>query len=328
MHMYLIGLDEAGYGPTLGPLCHGVSAFYLADREVPPDLWELFSANISRHPAPENKLCVDDSKKVYAGSEDLSVLFQSVRHFLGCSSDGAHELKTEEALLAQLLHGDDRGEVEADPWGARTAETQSIELAMIALKEFLATHKAQCVFVRSAACPARTFNRWLSENPTGNKADLSWSRAQCLLHAAWQALETHAEKHSAQSAPVFVYVDRQGGRKFYAGPLSQVFDGSFIEVVEEREARSAYRTEFRSRRVSIEFLVGGDSCAFPIALAALSAKFTREVLMRRFNAYFASQIPAIKPTAGYPTDARRFLKDSASFRKKQKIADADLIRRK
>jgi len=47
----------------------------------------------------------------------------------------------------------------------------------------------------------------------------------------------------------------------------------------------------------------------PVALASMVAKFTRELHMMRFNRYFASLVPDIKPTAGYVQDGRRFLKE-------------------
>jgi hypothetical protein len=39
------------------------------------------------------------------------------------------------------------------------------------------------------------------------------------------------------------------------------------------------------------------------------AKYTRELHMLRFNKYFVSEMPELKPTAGYVQDGRRFLQE-------------------
>ena len=42
------GIDEAGYGPLLGPLVVSVVAFEVPDGLAGVDLWELLSAAVSR----------------------------------------------------------------------------------------------------------------------------------------------------------------------------------------------------------------------------------------------------------------------------------------
>jgi ribonuclease HII len=44
-----------------------------------------------------------------------------------------------------------------------------------------------------------------------------------------------------------------------------------------------------------------------VALASMVSKYTREVMMREFNRFWQQHIPDLKPTAGYPADAARFL---------------------
>jgi hypothetical protein len=38
----------------------------------------------------------------------------------------------------------------------------------------------------------------------------------------------------------------------------------------------------------------------------MTAKYFREVLMRQFNRWWQLQVPDLKPTQGYPVDAKRF----------------------
>ena len=39
----------------------------------------------------------------------------------------------------------------------------------------------------------------------------------------------------------------------------------------------------------------------------MAAKYTRELFMDAFNAYFAGRLDGLRPTAGYYEDGRRFL---------------------
>jgi ribonuclease HII len=58
-------------------------------------------------------------------------------------------------------------------------------------------------------------------------------------------------------------------------------------------------------RRDFHFTVGGDSFG-PTALASMLAKYLRERLMHSFNAFWQQHVPNLRPTAGYPLDAKRF----------------------
>ena len=59
-------------------------------------------------------------------------------------------------------------------------------------------------------------------------------------------------------------------------------------------------------------MMKGDSRCAEIALASMLAKYTREALMKVFNAHFEARCPGLLPTAGYYEDGRRFLGDLAA----------------
>jgi ribonuclease HII len=63
------------------------------------------------------------------------------------------------------------------------------------------------------------------------------------------------------------------------------------------------------REVAVVFRPRADSASAAVALASMLAKYLREVCMRQFNRFWATHVPGLKPTAGYPVDARRFLAD-------------------
>ena len=85
-------------------------------------------------------------------------------------------------------------------------------------------------------------------------------------------------------------------------------DARLIEL--ERSPKSCiYRLEQSPRQMEIRFEVNADSLHMPVALASMIAKYTRELLMARFNAFFKQRLPDVRPTAGYAMDAKRWLAD-------------------
>ena len=66
----------------------------------------------------------------------------------------------------------------------------------------------------------------------------------------------------------------------------------------------------------------------PTALASMVAKYHRELAMRAFNAFWQKHVPDLRPTAGYPVDAKRFQAEIAPRQRQLGIAEADLWRRR
>ena len=139
-------------------------------------------------------------------------------------------------------------------------------------------------------------------------------------------MKTLVAEHQGSSEFVDVYCDRHGGRRYYAGVLQHVFSEHLAQVHAETAKESSYLLCGDGPDVSVRFTVKGDRFS-PVALASMHAKYLRERCMQAFNQYFADRhTGSLKPTAGYPADADRFLADIAELVDHEKIKHEHLIR--
>ncbi|HAW27589.1 MAG TPA: hypothetical protein DCY03_05635, partial [Planctomycetaceae bacterium] len=65
---------------------------------------------------------------------------------------------------------------------------------------------------------------------------------------------------------------------------------------------------------------------FPVAVSSMVCKYTREVMMEQFNQYWCEHVADLKPTKGYPVDARRFKSEIAIAQERLEISDQILWR--
>lgn len=317
--MLLIGIDEAGYGPLLGPLCHGYAAVRVPDvsGESAWDLWRALRPTVGR--AGCRGIAIDDSKKVYSGIDGLQLLEAGVRAFHACAHVG-HRGSTLD--LDALLPVEDLADLRQDSWFEYNASPQLLEQEeprhASKLRKALTKIGAEAVAVGARATSVRAFNSALEK--CDNKAD-----------ASWRVIARELKRLAAISRPdesIFAAIDRQGGRKFYVAQLGEIFETALVHVECETVDVSVYRIEQESRTIRVGFYVDGDAKHLPIALASMAAKLTRERYMTRMNAFFQRHQPGLKSTAGYYGDAQRFLKDTRELRARMEIHDSIFIRAK
>ena len=105
-----------------------------------------------------------------------------------------------------------------------------------------------------------------------------------------------------------VFCDKHGGRNYYAALLQHVFSEELVCVKHESAELGIYDVRYAGRSIQFRFQPKGER-HLPTALASMTAKYLRELAMRPFNAFWQRHVPDLKPTAGYPTDSRRFFDD-------------------
>lgn len=325
--MILAGVDEAGYGPVLGPLVVSVCAVEIPDADatdhIPsddiPNVWKLLPGILSQKKcAKGRRLHVNDSKAVYspsAGMKELerAVLCMAINAGTPCGS------------LQELLLGasDVAAHLGQYAWYHDGLDTQfPLEIDAMAVKISsnalsVACRAAKCQFVhyRSRVLLERQFNDAVSK--TQNKASASFSLVASHFD---DLMKRFGDKN------LTIVCDRQGGREHYGNLLRMMFEEWSLEIESESPKRAEYRLKRGNQSVRIIFAEKAESLALPVAAASMLAKYTREALMHRFNCYWKKHNPELKPTAGYYTDGMRFLTDIAELRKMLGVKDEQLIR--
>jgi hypothetical protein len=296
-----VGLDEAGYGPNLGPLVLSSSACHVPT-DTPNCLWKCLTAAVRKaEHADDGRLLIDDSKKVNQGDAGLAKLEAGV---LSALAQRGESISTVLNYLSTVALGASLDDLHAEPWfhpaDPLPAAHPADALAAIASALFDASEEMGVAWgpVRSVVIPAPTYNRLLDEWKV--KSGVLATGVIALLQAT---LDLPGEE------PIHIAVDKLGGRHFYAPLLNEAFPGGWVRVIREGPNLCEYAIDNLSREVSIRFEPRADGGHLNVALASMAAKYLREVCMRQFNRYWLAKVPGLKPTAGYPMDASRFFAD-------------------
>lgn len=323
MAALLIGLDEAGYGPLLGPLVLGGCALEVPHAGI--DAWQaLAPAVASDASGSDERLLVADSK-----------LFQA--------QTPAGRARLEATALAFLELGGvrdplwlvrgscapDPRELALHPWYAELgrafplgAEGAQVERASRQLAEAAAAAGLRVRAARVRLVPEGEFNRDCSSG--ANKADCLWKHGSALLQGL---VRPAREPASAPLDERLVLADRQGGRTRYLAALAQAFPDWHVSASCERAERAEYALAREGEcPLRVRFEPRADARHFATALASCLAKYARECAMDAFNRYFARLAPELRPTAGYVQDARRWLGDAHAVLESARVPRELLVR--
>jgi hypothetical protein len=292
------GIDEAGYGPNLGPL---VMTAVVAEGPGAraPDVWGDLPETVCKAGGPAEALWIDDSKRIHrvaGGRERLEVAK------LAALAATGRALPTSLAELHRALGAGTLDEVELTPWIDAATEipwprTKVRELAERTVgRQPLECAAWKIVAVRSVVVGPARFNAMLEQ--AGSKAKVHFAAFAQLLAELWRQGEDGAVTN--------VRSDKHGGRHFYLDPLHQAFPDTWIDRGPEGPSVSRYTIRSGPRRLELCLQPRAESEDGLVALASMISKAVREVWMEVFNAYWTARIPGLRPTAGYPVDAARF----------------------
>ncbi len=301
MALLYAGVDEAGYGPMFGPLCVAQSSFLLENWEPgnkAPDLWRILQSAVSRTKRDaKTRIPVADSKELKLARSSktqhpLVHLERAVLTFLG-ARDGSFPTTDIQLFESLGVRFEDR------PWYAG----EPIELPLGRAHDLLAIDAShlRTVMHKTGVGLLDLHVRVVDVTEFNEIYHARRSKSAALERGLLDHLQIiHA--HQRQQNYTRIVCDRQGGRMRYHSMLLQVFE--HLETQEESPRVSRYT---HGDELSILLTPKADGAYFPVAFASMVAKLVRELAMMRFNRYWASRNPELKPTAGYVQDARRWL---------------------
>jgi hypothetical protein len=314
---YLIATDEAGLGPNLGPLVVSATVWELPAGVSPADLFDVLCDSIvpSATEVDEKRFAVADSKQLYKPGGTKAHLERGVLVALRALERRAETWRT----LFDNLDPSSRQYRDSIPWYAEYDESIPLDVAVDELdalcRQFLDVSQRQGVRLhdmQSRAVYPPEFNHRLA----------SCGKGELLSRVT---LGLAADLAAPLTGPISIVCDKHGGRNRYADLLAAHFPDAFIEIHGESRQLSAYAFGKADRRIDVCFRTRAESI-LAVGLASMVSKYLRELSMRAFNRFWCHQVRNLRPTAGYPEDAKRFKKDITHRQRQLGIDDEVLWR--
>jgi len=297
----LVGIDEAGFGPILGPLVVSSSSLSVPHNLLTSDLWEVLRKSISiRRKHLAGRLLITDSKKAYTRSLGIKHLQRTILTVLKCLGKEPSTL-TE---ILELLCPSCLGRLCEYPWYRDIADYSlsmdiaDKQVASAVLADDLVSNGIELLDLKSCCLDVAYYNKMTEA--VKNKSNVLFSATCTLIKSAYD---------SFADDDLQIIVDRQGGRIRYRKELQRMFGDMELKILRESPTNSSYELQADDKAMRVHFVVGADDRFLPVSLASMVSKYLRELLVGSINRYFAGFSTVLKPTAGYWKDGLRFIED-------------------
>lgn len=268
------GIDEAGYGPLIGPLV--VVAIH-AEGDDEPSVHAALRAAVPR---------LRDSKRVHR-SDDLAPLERIALPALAWAT--GFQPTTAADVFALLGEGPEDRDL---PWMAGASELR-LPCAARTIEEW----------DPSEVRPAGVAGALIHPRALNDAAARSCNRAARLLVDVARCLRALP----VATRPCRVVCDRLGGRRYYAPLLADAWPSVVLTDRSEDADGSVYRGTGSGHAHIAAFLTGGESRSPLTAAASCIGKYARELHMRLLNDYWSTRLRTLRPTAGYGRDGKRWI---------------------
>lgn len=313
----LIGIDEAGYGPHLGPMVVSAAACASADPHV--CLWKALDEVTAKAPRKDGRIAVADSKRLYHPDAGLRALEEATLPFLSCI--GLPRPIGYEPFTRFLLGAFEPRHLTA-PWYQNAPLLIPTALSIDELTRL--THRLREGFARAGITFSAVRSRLADPGEFNAGIQRSGNKSEFLFACFADILNDFRRAYPSED--LMLFVGKHGGKTFYQRNLQSIFFFQPLEVQKETRRQSTYRIRDGARTITVHFLMDGEDQHFLIALASCVSKYLRELSMSLFNRYWQQHVPGLRPTAGYGTDARRFIRDIRSRATALRIGDETLVR--
>lgn len=316
---FVIGMDEAGYGPNLGPLVVTATVWEVPGSPKRTKFWDDFDGLIvQRAPRSGQEIQIADSKSVHDSTKGVGPLERGVLAawtMLDGLPTSLMDWWSKVALHPLFPSAADR--TCSEPWFVdcdldlpqRISHAEVLELAGL-WSQRCDEKRVRLRAIRSDIVLTRRFNELTTQHN---------SKGLALSGISMRLLQDVLPM--TEGEPTLVWCDKHGGRNRYDELLQEIAGDTFIARLEEGPERSRYRmgsTEISFQTRAEEHL--------PVALASMVCKYFRESAMELFNQFWQRHHPELKSTKGYPLDARRFKDAITETQQRLGIEERDLWR--
>ena len=305
--MRLHGIDEAGYGPLLGPLVIGAVEFEgrqgepLRRPRKGPGAWPL-----------------GDSKQLLSRRRGLARLEAVVLGF-HAAAYGAAPPRLLDWLALDPRAADSLARL---PWYGGLDDPLPFFATTEELRD--ATRAVKAGEVLAGARPIGLALRVIGEAELNESWDVSGNKHESLFDEVLRLVEGSATHPGAHR----FHIDKLGGRSHYGEKLSLHFPFVPLETLGQSRDESRYRLSTTETTLELAFIKKADAIHPEVGLASMLAKYTRELLMSLFNRFWSVRQPEVARTAGYYADGHRFLDDLRAAGALDSEIERALVRRR